>query len=63
MPAPRMTTDEYLGLPEKLGPEELIYGLVRSAASPTPGHPSLIARSTSSCNRICCSLSASAWES
>jgi Uma2 family endonuclease len=38
MPAPRMTTDEYLSLPEKLVPEELIYGVVRNAASPTPGH-------------------------
>ena len=38
MPAPRMTTDEYLRLPEKLVPEELVYGFVRSAASPTPGH-------------------------
>lgn len=38
MPAPRMTTDEYLSLPAALVPEELVYGLVRSAASPTPGH-------------------------
>ena len=37
MAAPRMTTDEYLKLPEKLVPEELIYGLVRSAASRRPG--------------------------
>ena len=44
MPAPRMTTDEYLSLPEKLGPEELIYGLVRSAASPTPGHQWILGR-------------------
>ena len=44
MPAPRMTTDEYLSLPEKLAPEELIYGLVRSAASPTPGHQWVLGR-------------------
>ena len=44
MPAPRMTTDEYLRLPETLDPEELIYGLVRSAAAPTPGHQWVLGR-------------------
>jgi Uma2 family endonuclease len=38
MPAPRMTTDEYFRTPETLVPQELVYGLVREAASPTPGH-------------------------
>jgi Uma2 family endonuclease len=33
-----MTTDEYLKLPETMVPEELVYGVVRDAASPTPGH-------------------------
>ncbi|HET9265050.1 MAG TPA: Uma2 family endonuclease [Vicinamibacterales bacterium] len=44
MPAPRMTTEEYLKLPEKVVPEELVYGLVRSAASPTPGHQWVLGR-------------------
>ena len=44
MPAPRMTTDEYLRLPEKVTPEELVYGFVRSAASPTPGHQWVLGR-------------------
>lgn len=30
MPAPRMTIDEYLRLPETLAPEELVYGFVRN---------------------------------
>ncbi len=38
MPAPRLTTDEYLRTPETLLPQELVYGMVRAAASPTPGH-------------------------
>jgi Uma2 family endonuclease len=38
MPAPRMTTDEYFRTPETLVPQELVYGLLREAASPTPGH-------------------------
>ena len=38
MPAPRMTTDEYLRTPETLLPEELVYGFVRNAHAPTPGH-------------------------
>lgn len=38
MPAPRMTTDEYLRTPETLLPEELGYGFVRNAPAPTPGH-------------------------
>jgi hypothetical protein len=38
MPALRMTTDEYLRTPETLLPEELVYGYVRNAPAPTPGH-------------------------
>jgi Uma2 family endonuclease len=38
MPAPRLTTDEYFRTPETLVPQELVYGLLREAASPTPGH-------------------------
>src|SRR5262245_39668926 len=38
MPAPRMTTDEYFRTPETLVPQELVYGILREAASPTPGH-------------------------
>lgn len=44
MPAPRMTTDEYLKLPETLVPEELVWGLVRNAASPSPGHQWFLGR-------------------
>jgi Uma2 family endonuclease len=33
-----MTTDEYLRLPETPAPEELVYGFVRNAPAPTPGH-------------------------
>lgn len=38
MPAPRLTTDEYLRTPETVLPQELVYGFVRDAAAPTPGH-------------------------
>ena len=38
MPAPRLTTDEYFRTPETLLPQELVYGMVRAAAAPTPGH-------------------------
>ena len=38
MPAPRLTTDEYLRTPETLLPQELVYGFVRDAAAPTPRH-------------------------
>lgn len=38
MPAPPMTTDEYFRTPETLLPQELVYGYVRDAAAPTPGH-------------------------
>jgi Uma2 family endonuclease len=38
MPAPPMTTDEYFRTPETRLPQELVYGFVRNAAAPTPGH-------------------------
>ena len=38
MPAPRLTTAEYLRTPETVLPQELVYGFVRDAAAPTPGH-------------------------
>lgn len=34
----RRTTDEYLREPETVLPQELIYGMVRDAPAPTPGH-------------------------
>jgi Uma2 family endonuclease len=33
-----MTTDEYLRTPETMLPQELVWGVVRDAAAPTPGH-------------------------
>ena len=38
MPAPPIHTREYLRTPETLRPQELVYGYVREAASPTPAH-------------------------
>ena len=42
MPAPRMDTEEYFRTPETLLPQELVYGLVREAAAPTPGHQRIV---------------------
>jgi Uma2 family endonuclease len=42
MPAPRVTTDEYFRLPETLVPQELVYGLLREAPAPSPGHQTLV---------------------
>jgi Uma2 family endonuclease len=45
MPAPRLTTDEYLRTPETVLPQELVWGLVReAAAAPTPGHQEAVGR-------------------
>jgi Uma2 family endonuclease len=44
MPAPRLTTDEYFRMPESLIPEELVYGVVRNAPAPTPGHQWAVGR-------------------
>lgn len=38
MPAPRLTTNEYFRTSETMVPQELVYGLVREAAAPAPGH-------------------------
>lgn len=42
MPAPRLTTDEYLRMPETVRPQELVYGFVRDAPAPSPGHQSAV---------------------
>jgi Uma2 family endonuclease len=44
MPAPSLTTDEYLRTPETMLPQELVYGFVREAAAPTPGHQAALVR-------------------
>lgn len=44
MPAPSLTTDEYLRTPETLLPQELVYGYVRDAAAPAPGHQFAVVR-------------------
>jgi Uma2 family endonuclease len=38
MPAPRLTTSEYFRTPEVMAPQELVWGMVREAAAPTPRH-------------------------
>jgi Uma2 family endonuclease len=42
MPGPPMTTDEYFRSPETLLPQELVYGIVRDAPTPPPGHQLLV---------------------
>jgi Uma2 family endonuclease len=42
MPAPRLTTYEYLRLPETVRPQELVFGVVRDAPAPSPGHQSAV---------------------
>jgi Uma2 family endonuclease len=44
MPAPSLTTDEYLRTPETMLPQELVYGHVREAAAPAPGHQAALVR-------------------
>jgi Uma2 family endonuclease len=44
MPGPAMTTDEYLRTPETMLPQELVYGFVRDAPAPTPGHQWVVGR-------------------
>jgi Uma2 family endonuclease len=44
MPGPRVTTDQYLKMPETLLPQELVYGCVRDAPAPTPGHQAVVGR-------------------
>jgi Uma2 family endonuclease len=42
MPAPPLTTTEYLRTPESLLPQELVYGIVRDAAAPLPSHQAAV---------------------
>jgi Uma2 family endonuclease len=42
MPAPRLSADEYFRTPETVLPQELVYGIVRDAPAPTPGHQWLV---------------------
>jgi hypothetical protein len=42
VPAPRATTDEYLRMPETVLPQELVWGVVRDAPAPAPGHQSVV---------------------
>jgi Uma2 family endonuclease len=44
VPAPRLTTDEYFRTPETVLPQELVWGVVRDAAAPTPGHQWTVGR-------------------
>jgi len=44
MPAPRMTIEEYFRTAEIVLPQELVYGIVRDAPAPTPGHQRAVAR-------------------
>jgi len=44
MPAPSLTTEQYFRTPETLLPRELVYGFVRDAAAPAPGHQSALVR-------------------
>ena len=44
MPAPSLTIDEYFRTPETMLPQELVYGYVREAAAPTPGHQTALVR-------------------
>ena len=38
MPAPRLSTYEYLRTPETMLPQELVYGVLRDAPAPAPRH-------------------------
>jgi Uma2 family endonuclease len=42
MPAPPITTDEYFRTPETMLPQELVYGTVRDAPAPAPGHQTAV---------------------
>jgi len=42
MPGPPLTTDEYFRTPETMLPQELVWGIVRDAPAPTPGHQSAV---------------------
>jgi Uma2 family endonuclease len=42
MPAPPIRTHDYLSTPETLLPQELVWGYVREAPAPTPGHQRVV---------------------
>ena len=42
MPGPPVTTDQYFTMPETRLPQELVYGFVRDAPAPTPGHQAMV---------------------
>ncbi len=44
MPARPVTTDQYLRMPETRLPQELVYGYVRDAPAPSPGHQTVVGR-------------------
>ena len=44
MPAPSLTLDEYLRTPETVLPQELVWGMVRDAPAPAPGHQWTVGR-------------------
>ena len=44
MPGPPVTTNQYFRMPETLLPQELVYGVLRDAAAPTPGHQAVVGR-------------------
>ena len=44
MPGPPLTTDEYFVTPETVLPQELVWGIVRDAPAPTPGHQWAVGR-------------------
>lgn len=44
MPAPSLTVDEYLRMPESVLPQELVWGVVRDAPAPAPGHQWAVGR-------------------
>lgn len=42
MPAPPLSTAEYFRMPETRLPQELVFGVVRDAPGPSPGHQSTV---------------------
>ena len=42
MPGPPVTTDQYFGMPETRLPQELVFGYLRDAPAPTPGHQAVV---------------------
>jgi Uma2 family endonuclease len=39
-----VTTDQYFRMPETVLPQELIYGVLRDAAAPAPGHQAVVGK-------------------